>query len=404
MHNETSMNLRFTKGHENSQRGFSGEISMNLRVSKENEDTRLRFSDERKWKIMLIDDDPLVLNSFLSLLNRDGYQTVGVPNALMALNLLEKDTFDIVLTELVMEEMRGDELLSAIFQKSPDIKVMVITGYGTLKMAIKAMQNGAYDYILKPCEYQDLKIRINRAISSIRAIESKKKAEKDLKDSEERHRILLENIHDLILLCEKDGNCIYASPSWKTQFGLSLSSLTGKGWLDLLSQEDKNKIAQALHSIEKQKGLNHELEIVLNGNSGVKRVFSGYMLLTKNPDDQKTLVFFFLHEITEYLKNKAQEREIERLNAAKDLAIATAHNINQPMTCIRGLTELMALKIENEGEDSLHLREIISQCDRVQKIIEKLLHINKYETIPYVDEDMLRLSEPEHEHASSKRQ
>ena len=130
--------------------------------------------EKKRRKILIIDDDPLVMKSFLSLLNSDGYSAVGATDISKALKLLQRNVFDIVITELVMEEMGGNELLSALFQKAPDITIMILTGHGSVQIAIDAIRNGAYDYILKPCDYNVLKMRIDKAITDLNMAERKK--------------------------------------------------------------------------------------------------------------------------------------------------------------------------------------------------------------------------------------
>jgi PAS domain S-box-containing protein len=347
--------------------------------------------EENTKKILIIDDDPLVLKSFLSLLNSDGYSAIGVSNLSKALKLLEQDIFDIILTELVMEERCGNELLSAIFQKTPGTTVIVLTGYRSFQLAIDAIRAGAYDYIIKPCDYHMLKTKIDNAITAMKIMEEEKRTEKALKTSEERYRIVIENIHDLLLLFDKDKNCLYASPSWENQFGQSMKRLAGKKWLDLFSLEDKKKIERAFHSLVKNKQQSQELEINLYESHGEKRTFKGYMLSPKNGITQEPLMFLLFHDITEHLKVQIQEKEIERIKAAKNLAIATAHHINQPMTCIRGLTEIMLKEPKGRNVSLEYLEQIVIQCDIVQDIIERLQNINTYETEPYVDEEMLKL-------------
>ncbi len=347
--------------------------------------------EEKRLRILIIDDDSLVVQSFKSLFNSDGYSAVGVTSVSKALTLLEQETFDIVITELIMEEMGGNELLSALFKKAPDIIVMILTGYGSIKMAMDAIRNGAYDYILKPCDYNVLKNRLDKAISATKPVGGKKESKQTVVTSEEPYKIVLENINDLLLIFDKDRNCLYSSPSWESQLGMSQCRLAGKSWMNLLSREDQKKIDQAFLALRSQKGSRQEFVINLNGKNKDIRTFKGHMLFIRNGVNQELRVFLLLNDITEHMKIQAQEKEIERIKAAKDLAIATAHHVNQPMTCIRGLTEVMLKEPKSRNTILEYLEQIMIQCDIVQDIIERLLNINEYKTVAYVDEEMLNL-------------
>jgi PAS domain S-box-containing protein len=348
--------------------------------------------EDKRLKILIIDDDPLVMQSFLSLLNSDGYSAVGVTAVSKALTLLKQEIFDIVITELIMEKMEGNELLSALQQKAPYATVIILTGYGSIKMAIDALRNGAYDYILKPCDYNVLKNSIDKAISTMRPLKAKKQSKETIVGgSEEPYKIVLENINDLLLLFDKERNCLYASPSWESQLGLSQSRLVNKKWMDLLSCEDKKKVEQAFLTLKTSKEPRQEFVINLNGQNKEIKTFKGYMISIKKDMNQESRIFLILNDITEHMKIQAQEKEIERIKAAKDLAIATAHHVNQPMTCIRGLTEVMLKEPKNRNTVLEYLEQIMIQCDIVQDIIERLLNINEYKTVAYVDEEMLNL-------------
>ncbi|MGA1839834.1 MAG: response regulator [bacterium] len=348
--------------------------------------------ENKDVKILIIDDDPLVMQSFLSLLNSDGYSTVGVTSVFEALTLMEQEVFDIVITELMMDEMGGNELLTALRQKAPEIIILILTGYGSINMAIDAIRNGAHDYILKPCDYNALKNRIDKAISTIKPLsEGKKESNQTIGDSEEPYKIVLENINDLLLLFDRNRNCIYASPSWGSQLGLSQSRLIDKNWINLLSFEDKKKIERAFLTLKTSKEPRQEFVISLNGKNNDIRTFKGYMIFIKKDMNQESRVFLILNDITEHMKIQVQEKEIERIKAAKDLAIATAHHVNQPMTCIRGLTEVMLKEPKSRNTVLEYLEQIMIQCDIVQDIINRLLNINDYKTIAYVDEEMLNL-------------
>ena len=299
------------------------------------------MSEKKRLNILVIDEDPLVLKSFVSLLNHEGYTAIGVSAVSRAIKLLENNPFDMVITELVMAEMSGEELLSAIIKRAPGIILIVLTIFGSLQMARLALRKGAFDYLLKPCDYKVLKESIARAVTSQKISQGEKMAEEALRASEERYRIVIENVHDLLLLFNEDRCCLYASPSWESQIGISFNRLVGKNWLHLFSMEDKKLIEQVFNSITETQEGNRKFEVSIHDQTKGKRTFIAYMLYRKDSVKQRSVVFLLLHDITERLINMAQEKEIERITAAKDLAIATAHHVNQPMTCIRGLTEIM---------------------------------------------------------------
>lgn len=119
------------------------------------------MSDKR---ILVVDDEEIVRYSLKNILAAQGFEVDDVPSAEEALKLLYVRSYHLVLTDLVLEGMGGLDLLENVKVISPRTLVIVITGYGSLKTAVKALRLGVYDYLLKPCDEDELIIRVRRAL------------------------------------------------------------------------------------------------------------------------------------------------------------------------------------------------------------------------------------------------
>ncbi len=116
-------------------------------------------------RILVVEDDPKHGAMCARLLERKGYLASATTSAREALSLLaENRDVDLVLADLQMPEMDGLQLLSAVKDKYPHIEFIVMTGYGTVKTAVEAMQLGAAHYIQKPLDPEELNLLIQRAI------------------------------------------------------------------------------------------------------------------------------------------------------------------------------------------------------------------------------------------------
>ncbi|MEK6528742.1 MAG: response regulator, partial [Nitrospirota bacterium] len=103
-----------------------------------------------KKSILIVDDDKTTREAVVNALSHD-YITHTASNGQKAMNILnENEDIDIVLTDLMMPEMDGMELLEKINSMNNDIPVIMITGYSSIDSAVDAMRKGAYDYITKP--------------------------------------------------------------------------------------------------------------------------------------------------------------------------------------------------------------------------------------------------------------
>ncbi|HWR67644.1 MAG TPA: response regulator [Desulfomonilia bacterium] len=115
-------------------------------------------------RILVVDDEEIVRYSLKNILVSRGFEVEDVSSAEEALTLLFEKSFHLVLTDLLLEGMGGLDLLENIKVISPRTLVVVITGYGSLKTAVAALRLGVYDYLIKPCDENELVLRVHRAL------------------------------------------------------------------------------------------------------------------------------------------------------------------------------------------------------------------------------------------------
>jgi len=113
-------------------------------------------------KILVVDDEKIIRESLSYILKREGYEVEEAENGKVAYNILKERSFDLVITDLEMPEMKGTELLEEIKKLNVQTSTVVITAYGSLETAISALRNGASDYILKPVEFDELLIKVKK--------------------------------------------------------------------------------------------------------------------------------------------------------------------------------------------------------------------------------------------------
>lgn len=114
--------------------------------------------------ILVIDDDRIILDSLCEFLSLEGFQTNGAESIKGALAELEKQSYSLVITDVNLPDGDGLELLETIKQEHPQTVVIVITGYGTIESAVKAIKQGAYDYLTKPISDDELRMAVERAV------------------------------------------------------------------------------------------------------------------------------------------------------------------------------------------------------------------------------------------------
>ncbi len=115
-------------------------------------------------KILLVEDEQLLRESFAQLLSDEGYEVVQAADGKAGYDATLVDTFDLVLTDISMPVMDGLTLLKQLQNVIPQTPVVVMTGFGTVESAVNAMRAGAADYVLKPVQFEDVLIRVRRAL------------------------------------------------------------------------------------------------------------------------------------------------------------------------------------------------------------------------------------------------
>ena len=106
-------------------------------------------------RLLIVDDEVPILESLKAALRPTGYECVAMEKPREAVEAFKRDGFDVVITDFMMPEMNGIELLKAVKTYKPDANVIILTGYADIENAIAAVNNGAYAFFRKPLDFRD---------------------------------------------------------------------------------------------------------------------------------------------------------------------------------------------------------------------------------------------------------
>ncbi len=186
----------------------------------------------KKISILIVDDEPSVRDSLYNWFIEDGYRVECAENAKVALTMIESDSFDIILADIKMPGMDGLEMLRRIKSLRKDSIVIVMTAFATVDTAVQALKDGAFDYVTKPFDPDDLSHLIRNASKQISLSEENEALKERV--------VSLENIEDLI------GNSAAMQNVLKEVESVAQSNssviITGE------SGTGKELIARAIHS------------------------------------------------------------------------------------------------------------------------------------------------------------
>ncbi len=148
----------------------------------------------RNPKVLIVDDDPLVRNLLGRIVGESGYTAEDAEDGLLALDKVECGSYDAVFTDLMMPRMGGIDLLRRLKDIDPNLPVIVITAFPTLETGIKALKEGAADFVTKPFRMRDIQILLNKLISQRHLLDAVNKDENGLHSLESLNEKLYEKI------------------------------------------------------------------------------------------------------------------------------------------------------------------------------------------------------------------
>jgi DNA-binding NtrC family response regulator len=125
--------------------------------------------NEQSLQILVLDDEPIVGKRLRTALEKSGYAVEVFEDSRVALQRLNEKEFDIIVTDVRMEEVDGIQVLEHVLERSERTKVIVITGYATVEVAREALAKGAFDFIAKPFKPDDLRQVITRAAAALKS-------------------------------------------------------------------------------------------------------------------------------------------------------------------------------------------------------------------------------------------
>jgi two-component system phosphate regulon sensor histidine kinase PhoR len=195
-------------------------------------------------RVMVVDDERDIREGSERILSRIGFQLSTAARGDQALEVFEETRPAIVLLDLKMPGLDGMEVLQRLRELDPAILVIVITGYATVETAIAAMKQGAYDFIPKPFEPEQLRIVVNRAAEKVRLTRETRKLElekartlADLDTEKSRLRTIIESLPDGVLVTNSGGQVVLINPACRQMLKLDRDTASGRPIQDYLPDE-----------------------------------------------------------------------------------------------------------------------------------------------------------------------
>jgi len=274
-----------------------------------------------KGRVLVVDDERRQRDILQMILEAEGYETTAAGNGRQALQAAEGGGFDVVLTDLKMPDLNGIELLSEILKLQPSPLVVLMTAHGTIDSAVEAMRKGAFDYLTKPLEKDELLLVLRRAMERTHLVRENRMLHEQLRD-----RFRVENIvgahgsmQDVFRMVHK----VAASTSTVLIYG---ESGTGKELVARALHHESDRRGRPFYAVNVAALPESILEAELFGHE--KGAFTGAEMRKIGLFEQASGSTLFLDEVGDLkrdlqvkLLRALQEREILRVGGTERIRI-----------------------------------------------------------------------------------
>lgn len=326
----------------------------------------------KKSTVLIVDDDTGVRESLADILTEMNYHTIAVGSGREALAIISED-IHIALIDIRLGDMSGLDVLKGIKETSKKTECILLTGYGSQETAIKAINLGAYSYILKPYDLNNLQLTIQRAIE-------KRKTEEELQRSEKNFRDLYNKSPDMyVSVSAIDGIIEVCNETLLVKTGFSRDEIIGQPVFSLYHQECLDQAKQAFQMFI-TKGEVKNKELVLKTKAGGRIDVSLNVFAVRDEEGNIVRSMSSWRDITDLKKSQNEQKKLrdqiqqaQKMEAIGTLAGGIAHDFNNILASIIGFTELALEDAPSKSDQEDNLMEVYNAGLRVKELVQQIL-------------------------------
>ena len=328
-------------------------------------------NDMRSLRVLHLEDSPLDAELIREKLCDDGieFTVTHVTGKEGFEQAVASGEFDIVLCDYNIPGYDGVTAMSHVRERNPLTPVLLISGSLGEEEAVRCLHLGATDYIIKD-RLNRLGIAVRRALEEAEARRRRRHAEEELRASEERFRMLVENSSDIICEASLDGCFLYLSPNFHTILGCTVSEMLGTSIFDRVHPDDLPSFREEYGRPEMRKQFRYRHA------NGSYRWFEALGRIFANADGWQR-AGFIVRDITDRRLLEEDLRQAYKMESVGQLAGGVAHDFNNILTVILGQSSLLGYEASLTPAMRDSLSEITEAAERAATLTRQLLTFSR---------------------------
>jgi PAS domain S-box-containing protein len=340
------------------------------------------------YRILIVDDEPRMCQSLAKLLGGQGFQVDSANTAKEGIRSLTQTTYDLLLLDIMLPDMNGLEVLEYVHGRYPELLVIMFSGYASIESAVNALKNGAFDYIRKPVEYEELIKRVENALQQKRLIREKQAIHWELEQSQKRYKYLVENSPDIIYTLDDQGRFSFVNDAFERLLGVKREQVIGKHYSQVISDQDIKKSEHVFNERRTGERASSGVELHLrrpregeknNGSGskpGVPVEIKSQGIYDREPHD-KDKTFLGTYGVARDIRDrKLLEEHLqqeEKMEAVGRLAGGIAHDFNNFLAAVVGNVALAKIHAQPGEEIYNRLEEMERAALRARALTQQLI-------------------------------
>ncbi|MDH5789947.1 MAG: PAS domain S-box protein [Nitrospinota bacterium] len=353
------------------------------------EEQKISDASPLDYRILIIDDDLDFAASLRLILENENYQPLLAHSEEEALEVIGKNAVDLALIDIRLGQDNGIELLPKLKAIQPEVLCVMVTGFGSVETAVQALNNGAYDYLRKPVNPDELLATLRRGFEKIRLIREKKTVEGALSESEQQIKASFQQAAIGIAHLSLKGTWLTYNDKFCQIIGYEREELEKVSIFDITHPEEVSNVQKMINDLLGDNVQSFSRETQFLRKDGIPVWVNVTISPVSSPSGEPLYFILFLENIT-------KRREIEEMlqSLVKDLAEANqsledftrtaSHDLQEPLRKIVSFSDRLRISMGDKLDDreKEYFIRLENSSIKMQKLIEDLLRYSRISSLP----------------------